>query len=112
MEHLKGTYHLETENGQHSFCIKEVIVYMEGAAAVAVAAGYAVPRLFVKGKVMLPCKVIPDAGKVVVFVDEGHVQPRGAGMAMLAVYAAAHVLLWGKGAYYGIIPLLWGGFKV
>ena len=32
-DHLKGTYHLDTENGQNSFCIKEVIVYMEGAAA-------------------------------------------------------------------------------
>ena len=33
-EHLKGTYNIETDRGKDSFCIKEVIVYMEGAAAI------------------------------------------------------------------------------
>ncbi len=32
-EHLKGTYEIETEKGKDRFNIKEVVVYMEGAAA-------------------------------------------------------------------------------
>lgn len=32
-ESLKGSYEVETDKGKDRFCIKEVIVYMEGAAA-------------------------------------------------------------------------------
>ena len=60
---------------------------MEGTAPVAVPTAQAVPGPVVQGQVMLPGQGVALQRQIVVFVDEGNVQPGGAGVAVLAVNA-------------------------
>ena len=86
--------------------------HMEGTAAVAVAAGKAVRGGPLQGQVVLPGQLVPQAGQVVVLIDEGDVQARRAGVAVLAVDAAASALRRGELAETGVVPLLRRGVEV
>lgn len=52
------------------------LVDMEGTAAVAVAAGDAVLRGMLEREIVLLGKTVAELCKVIVFVDEGNIEPR------------------------------------
>ena len=73
-------------NGLHPLTLG----HMEGTAAVTVAAADAVTGPLFQRQIVLPGQLVPLHGQIVVFVDEGNVQPGGTGMTVLAVDAAPH----------------------
>ena len=69
----------------------------EGTAAVAVAAGDAVLRGMLEREIVLLGKTVAELCKVVVFVDEGNIEPGGAGVAVLTVDTFAERVFGRKG---------------
>ena len=78
---------------------------MEGTAAFAVAAVEAGRGLEGEVEVVVTGELVADAGKVVVFVDEAHVQAGGAGLAVVAVDAHAFGVAGCESADIRIVPL-------
>ena len=77
------------------------LVDAEGTAAVAVAAGDAVLRGFFEREIVLLGKTVAELCKVIVFVDEGNIEPGGAGVAVFAVDTFAERVFGRKGrAFY------------
>ena len=85
---------------------------MEGTAAFAVAAVEAGRGLEGEVEVVVTGELVADAGKVVVFVDEAHVQAGGAGLAVVAVDAHAFGVAGCESADIRIIQFLWRGIHV
>ena len=54
---------------------------------------------------------VPGQGQVVILVDEAHVQPSRAGLAVVAVHAVPYGVLRRKGAENAVIPFLRRGVK-
>ena len=79
--------------------------HVEGAAAVAMAAAHAVPGPLFQRQVVLPRQIVPLHSQIVILVDEGDVQSGGAGVAVLAVDAAAHRASRGQLAQTGVVPI-------
>ena len=79
---------------------------MEGAAAVAVSAADTGVRFDRKGLIVAFGQPIIRFGKVVVFVDQPHIQPGGTGLAVVAVNAFSLRVLRGKGTENGVILFL------
>ena len=85
--------------------------HVEGAAAVTVAAADTIPGLFLQLIVVAARQFVPGPRQIVILVDDADVQPRRAGLAVVAVYTDAGGVLRGKRAEDGIIPFLRGGVQ-
>ena len=88
------------------------LVDMEGASGIAVAAVQAVRCLDCQMGIMVFCQLISRHRKIVILVDEPHIQTSRARLAVVAVNADAAGLLGRKAAQNGIILFLFGGGKV
>ena len=62
--------------------------------------------------IMTLCQLVSRQGKIIIFVDQADVDILWAGLAMIAVYADAICILWGKPADHCIIPLLIGSLQI
>ena len=78
---------------------------MEGAAAVAVAAGDAGVGLYLQIAVVVRRQGVPGLGQIIILVDEPDVQPGGTGLAVVTVHARPLHLPGGEGADGGVVPL-------
>ena len=88
------------------------LVDMEGTSGIAVAAVQAVGCLCCQMGIMVFCQLISRHRKIVILVDESHIQTSRARLAVVAVNADAAGLLGRKAAQNGIILFLFGGGEV